>query len=113
MLYHTVLMNFREDVPEEDIQKLEAQLDDLPNRIMEIQMFEFGRDVVRSERSADFALVALFANPAALARYQEHPAHREVLAYIGEICTSVQAGDFEIGYQGVDKEEQPEPGLWE
>jgi hypothetical protein len=112
MLYHTVLMDFHEDAREEDIRELEAQLDDLPNRIIEIQMFEFGRDVVGSERSADFALVALFANQAALGRYQEHPAHRKVLEHIGKICKSVHAADFEIGYQGVEAEKQPNADLW-
>ena len=111
MLYHVVLMDFHDDVSEEDIQRLEELLDDLPNRIVEIQMFEFGRDVIRSTRSADFALVGLFANTAALDRYRQHPDHQAVLVHIDKICKSLRAVDFEIGYQGVDGDQQATDGL--
>jgi len=47
----------------------------MPNRITEIHSYEFGRDVVRSQRSFDFALVSLFANLEALERYQQHRQH--------------------------------------
>ena len=107
MLYHVVLMNFKDDTTEEDIQELECRLDDLPNHIMEIQMYEFGRDIVRSERSADFALISMFANLPAMQRYQEHPEHLKVLEQVRKVCESVHAADFEIG-----PPEAEEESLW-
>jgi hypothetical protein len=74
---------------------MERLLDDLPNKIVEIQTYEFGRDVLKSDRSYDFALVALFANLPALERYRTHPAHQEVLAQINRISQNIVVVDFE------------------
>ncbi len=94
MLNHVVLMKFKPEVSEEDIRELERVLDPLPNKIMEIKVYEFGRDVLGSERSYDFALLALFANRAALERYQSHPDHLPVAAKIGTMCANVVTVDF-------------------
>ena len=47
----------------------ETLLEALPDRIDEIESYDFGRDVVRSERSYDFALVSIFANLDTLKHY--------------------------------------------
>jgi hypothetical protein len=94
MLNHVVLMKFKPEVSGEDIRDLEVALDMLPNKIMEIKMYEFGRDVLKSERSYDFALVSLFANLSALKRYQEHPDHLPVAARIKSMCSSIVTADF-------------------
>jgi hypothetical protein len=95
MINHVVLMKFKPGVGEVDIEELEKMLDELPNEIIEIQAFEFGRDLVRSKMSYDFALTALFANLAALDRYQSHPQHRPIINKIQEICEGVVTVDFE------------------
>jgi hypothetical protein len=95
MLNHVVVLKFKPEVNPEDVAELERMLDGLPNTIMEIKMFEFGRDLLRSARSHDFALVALFTNLAALERYRNHPAHRPVAAKIAAMCASVATVDFE------------------
>jgi hypothetical protein len=94
MLNHVVLMKFKPDVSDEDIRGLEKSLDGLPNKIMEIKMYEFGRDLLKSERSYDFALVSLFTNLSALKRYQEHPDHLPVAARIQSMCSSIVTVDF-------------------
>ena len=95
MINHVVLMKFNSTVTEADIEELERLLDDLPNKIIEIHSFEFGRDLVRSNMSYDFALISLFANLDALQRYQEDPAHLAVIKKIKPICDSVITADFE------------------
>lgn len=95
MINHVVLMKFKPEVPESEIRDLENHLDALPNKIMEIQMYEFGRDVIQSERSYDFALVSLFANTEALKRYQNHPDHLVVIEKVKHMCESVITVDFE------------------
>ena len=95
MITHVVMLKFKPETGEEEIRGLEALLDDLPNRIDEIRMYEFGRDVVRSPRSYDFALVSLFANRPALERYQSHPAHQPVLEKIKAVCAEVITVDFQ------------------
>ena len=95
MLNHVVLMKFKAGIPDTDIGELEKMLDDLPNKIAEIHSYEFGRDIISSERSYDFALVSLFANPEALERYQQHRQHRPVLKKIKQMCQNVATVDFE------------------
>lgn len=98
MLHHIVLMKFKADVQEDDVARLAQMLDALPDRIIEIQTYEFGRDIVRSERSYDFALVSGFANLEAMQRYQVHPAHQKAVAHIREICDDLRAVDFVSDY---------------
>jgi len=95
MITHVVMMKFKPDVTAADIDDLEAMLDALPDRIHEIQSYDFGRDVVRSERSYDFALVSVFANLDTLKHYQIHPDHQEVVKKLGGMCTHIAAVDYE------------------
>jgi hypothetical protein len=110
MLNHVVLMKFKPDVSEEDIHSLEQALDDLPNKILEIKMYEFGRNSVPSDRSYDFALIALFANPGALARYQKHPDHLPVVAKVQSMCSNVVTVDFDGSNASATEAGSPE---WE
>ncbi len=98
MLHHIVLFKFKPKVDEAAVKDLEDRLDALPNAIKEIQTFEFGRDIVRSERSYDFALVSGFANLEAMKRYQVHPDHQKVLDLVRTLCDDIRAVDFETEY---------------
>jgi len=95
MINHVVLMKFQPAVSEADIEELERILDDLPNKIFEIHAYEFGRDLVRSNISYDFALVSLFANLDTLKIYESHPAHLAVLKRLQPMCASIVTADFE------------------
>jgi hypothetical protein len=88
------MMKFKSGVSDADIDSLEQILDDLPNEIVEIQMYEFGRDILHTERSYDFALVSLFANQEALQRYQVHPSHLKVVSRLKELCEQIATVDF-------------------
>ena len=96
MISHVVLMKFNPDVEDSDIKDIENGLNALPDAIAEIHAYEFGRDVVRSERSYDFALVSLFANLPALKRYQNHPDHLVVLEKLKNLCQNIITVDFEV-----------------
>lgn len=95
MINHVVLIKFKSGAKDDKIDDLEKGLDDLPNQIVEVQAFEFGRDLIHSERSYDFALVSLFANLEALRRYQEHPAHLKVLQKMNRMSEDIITVDFE------------------
>ncbi len=107
MINHIVLLKFKPGVNEIDIEELGRMLDELPNKITEIHAYEFGRDLVHSARSYDFALVALFANLDTLGRYQTHPQHQPVVKKIQEICESVNTVDFEGSDAGSISVERP------
>lgn len=94
MLKHVVFLKFKKDVPESAIVEVEKGLGGLPSAIPEIKDFVFGRDVVRSERSYDLALVSSFEGVDELKRYSDHPAHQAVVVKIRAISESILAVDF-------------------
>ena len=94
MLKHVVFFKFKQGVAEAEIVDLEKSLAELPPIIPEILSYEFGRDVVRSERSYDLALVSTFKDLDSLQRYQLYPDHQVVLKKVNEPCESVLAVDF-------------------
>lgn len=94
MLKHIVVMKFKSDTSEEDIEDIEKGLASLPARIPEIKRYDFGRDILHTERSYDFALVSEFEDQDAMNRYQTHPYHFAVLNKIRTICESIIAVDF-------------------
>jgi quinol monooxygenase YgiN len=94
MLTHVVLFKFKPATSAADADRLEAELKGLPAVIPEIREFRVGRDVVRSERSHDLALVSAFEDLAAMQRYQIHPAHQAVVALVKTLCAGVVAVDF-------------------
>ena len=96
MIKHVVFMKFKAGVTEKDIADLEKSLAKLPGRIPEIKEYQFGRDIVRSERSYDFALVSAFEDMEALKRYQPHPDHLPVLAKVKGMCETILAVDFKV-----------------
>jgi hypothetical protein len=96
MIKHVVFMKFKAGVTDKDIDDLEKAMARLPGRIPEIKDYQFGRDIVRSERSYDFALISAFEDLDALKRYQPHPDHLPVLAKVKEICENILAVDFKV-----------------
>jgi hypothetical protein len=111
MLNHIVLIKFKASVEETDIRTIEDLLDDLPNKIVEIHQYEFGRNMVHSERSYDFALVALFANPESLQRYLEHPDHLTVVRKLSNLSENIITVDFSGSDAGSIKEKIPNQDL--
>ena len=95
MITHVVMMKFKPEVGEQDIEELEALLERLPDSIDEIESYDFGRDVVRSERSYDFALVSVFANLDTLQHYQVHPDHQVVVKKLGPMCADIAVVDYD------------------
>jgi len=95
MLKHLVFFKFKPEAGAAEIADLENSLRGLPALIPEIREFIVGRDVVRSERSFDLALVSAFDDLAAMNRYQVHPDHQAVVAKVKALCSGVAAVDFE------------------
>ena len=94
MIKHIVFMKFKAGVTDKDIQELEKGMGGLPGRIPEIKEYQFGRDIVHSERSFDFALVSAFDDLDAMKRYQVNPNHLPVVAKVKEMSESILAVDF-------------------
>ncbi|WP_319525923.1 Dabb family protein [uncultured Desulfosarcina sp.] len=109
MITHVVMMKFKPEVGDAQIDELEALLDSLPDKIDEIQSYDFGRDIVHSERSYDFALVSVFANLDTLKHYQVHPAHQVVVKKLGGMCDHLAAVDYENAPYRRQDDNEPDP----
>jgi len=94
MLKHIVFMKFKPGTNGDDIKDIEKGLAGLPDRIPEIKRYEFGRDILRSDRSYDFALLSEFEDQEAMKRYQVHPYHFAVLNKINTVCENIIVVDF-------------------
>lgn len=94
MIKHVVFMEFKPGVSVEQIEDLQNRLRSLPGIIPEIQEYGFGRDVLRSERSMDFALVSAFTDLEALRHYSEHPDHQSVLSLVRILSAKTLTVDF-------------------
>jgi hypothetical protein len=95
MLKHIVFMKFKAEVAEADIAELKRGLGVLPAVIPEIKAFEFGQDILHTERSWDFALVSAFDDLEAMKRYQVQPDHQIVLKKVRAMSDSIVVVDFE------------------
>lgn len=94
MIKHIIFMKFKIGVADNDIAEMEKGFGGLPGTIPEIKEFLFGRDIVRSERSYDFALVSTFDDLEAMQRYQANPDHLTVAAKVRALSESILAVDF-------------------
>lgn len=94
MLKHVVFMKFKPGVAEAAITDLQKSLQALPAIISEIRGFQCGRDIVRSERSFDFALTSDFDDLEAMQRYQVHPSHQAVVVKVKALSEAILAVDF-------------------
>jgi hypothetical protein len=95
MLRHIVFMKFKTGVDALQVEDLEKSLGSLPGKIDEIKGFEFGPDILKSERSYDFALAASFTDLDSLKSYQIHPDHLPVLQKVRSLCEAILVVDFE------------------
>lgn len=83
------------EVKAEQAAKIAASLVALATVIPQIASISAGAEALYAE-NADVALVADFADRAALEAYQQHPAHQEVGAYIRSVVSDRVAVDFEL-----------------
>ncbi|WP_295780969.1 Dabb family protein, partial [uncultured Microbacterium sp.] len=66
----------------------------LKDVIDEIQHIEVGRNVANPQSNWDVALVSEFADVDALERYQVHPAHQEVAAFVRTAVSERSSVDY-------------------
>jgi hypothetical protein len=93
VLRHVVLLRLRADAPADAATRAVAALSTLPELIPEIVAYQPALDVVRSGRSFDVALIADFADRAALDRYLAHPAQvrvyeRDLAPYLADLAVA-------------------------
>lgn len=73
-------------------QRLEALVGVIPGLIA----LEVGLNIASGEMAADVVLYSELESREALAVYQKHPAHVEVVEFILSVCTERRVVDYEI-----------------
>lgn len=96
MIVHIVMMKFKEENKEANIQKVKEGLESLTQKISVLKSIEVGVDFMHSDRSFDLSLYSTFDTKEDLATYSAHPDHQEVLSFIKEVITEVKAIDYEL-----------------
>ena len=107
MLNHLTLLKFNTPTTDTDIDELSEALDKLPNSIVEIQMLEFGRNVVMAPSSYDFAVWTLCANEQTLDRYLQHPEYLSIMEKIEQMTEGIVTVAFYGSDAGILRDKPP------
>ncbi|MGB9936512.1 MAG: Dabb family protein [Methanobacterium sp.] len=94
MIIHVVMFKFK-NKSEESIRKAENMLLDMEGKIEELKHIEVGRDITKSDRSYDVALLTKFESVEDLKAYQINPLHVEIAEYLVSASESIVAVDYE------------------
>lgn len=95
MIKHVVFFKLKDGSPE-SVERTAAILRGLKGKVEQLVDLEIGKDIIRSERSYDIALIATLASLEDLEGYQVHPEHKKVIEHINEVKESSIAVDFEF-----------------
>jgi hypothetical protein len=79
----------------EILQKMKEDLEALAGTIPELESISVGINAKEAEVASDVVLLSTFADWDALERYQVHPAHQEVVAFVKTVVTERRVVDFE------------------
>ena len=98
MIRHIVMFKLKKTESKESLDRIKNEiklkLESLPGKIDVIRSMKVGINVVISDRAYDLALISSFDSLDDLEIYRVHPAHQEVVSYIGGVKDQSAAVDF-------------------
>ncbi len=100
MIRHAVLFRFKPDHDAVVREEWRGMLDGLVGAIPGLIRISHGIDVLRNERSWDYALVADFEKLEDVQVYATHPAHLPLFPLSRAISEQIVSVDFEIDEAG-------------
>jgi Stress responsive A/B Barrel Domain len=93
LIRHIVVFRLIDRTPE-SVGKAADVLRGLIGKVPTLRALEVGVDVLRSERSWDIALTALFDSLDDLEAYRVHPEHQKVVRYMESVRDAVASADY-------------------
>lgn len=96
MIRHVALFKFKPSFTPALEQRWLAGLGTLVGAVPGLRELTIGKDVLGSDRSYDYAIVADFDHIAQLAGYAAHPLHLPLIALSGPNSEHIVSVDFEI-----------------
>lgn len=96
MIRHVVLFAFKADASPAAFEEWRAGLDRMRGNIPGMLRLSHGADVVRGQRSFDYAIVADFETLADIDVYNDHPLHEPLKSFSFPNSESIHSVDFVI-----------------
>lgn len=96
MIRHTVFFKFKDSFPAAEKTAWMTGLDAMRSNIPGMLALTHGADVVGSERSFDYAIVADFETLDDIATYNTHPLHEPLKKYSFPNSEQIISVDFEL-----------------
>ena len=97
MIKHVVLLTWKNNVTQKQIDAVTAEFRVLGDEIEEVVSYEFGQDAGIYKGNANYALVAEFRSESDLKAYVVHPRHQELLSRVtGPILKSFLSAQFNV-----------------
>jgi len=100
MFKHIVMWELMEQAggksKQENARELKERLDALPAVIPEIKQYEVGINAGQSSAAMDVVLIAGFDSTEDFETYRQHPAHREVVDFIGSVRSMARVVDYAV-----------------
>lgn len=99
MLKHIVMLRLHDAAAGNDkatnARTLKQRLEALNGVIPGLLRLEVGLNIAAGEMAADLVLYSELESRAALAGYQQHPAHVEVVGFLKTVCSERRVVDYE------------------
>jgi heme-degrading monooxygenase HmoA len=99
MFTHIVLWKLKERASgksrEENARLMKERFEELANMIDGLKRLDVGFNVIAGDEAADVALYTEFESRAAYQAYADLPAHKALVAFIGEVRSERRAIDYE------------------
>jgi quinol monooxygenase YgiN len=100
MIKHIVFWRLKDrenpQLREESARAIKQKIEGLRGRIPGLLHIEAGIDFNQSDTACDIVLYSEFESRAALEGYQDHPAHQEIVSFIGARRTERRIADYEV-----------------
>jgi len=94
MIVHIVMLKFKEEDKESNLEKVKIELNALVGKIDELKSIEVGIDFNQSQRAFDLSLYSTFESKEDLNAYAVHPAHLEVVSLIKSVTSESKVVDY-------------------
>lgn len=100
MFKHIVLWKLKETANgksrAENARLMKERFEELANMLDGLLRLEVGFNVIEGDGAADVALYTEFDSRAAYEAYAEHPAHKALASFIGEVRAERRVIDYEV-----------------
>ena len=81
---------------EENARLIKDRFDELANMLDGLKRMDVGINVIPGEQAADISLYTEFETRADYEAYAEHPAHKALAGFVGEVRSERRVIDYEL-----------------